>query len=402
MQRGTVRPYAMRNGDTSWRIQYRDSSGKLILETLGRESEGWTKKRAQSELAERIHKVVNKRFVKPKPITFGDYAETWYERGKALDKWDAGTLTDYKLIVNRLTEAFGRRRLSDFKRADLNAYVASLSEPGAKTETEGYAPRTISKIVIVLHMIFKSAVTDELIPRNPASGIERPKVKSYKPRVLTREEALAIEEKLDDPQVRFAFKVFKILGIRWCELQQLRWRDLDFTNQRLRIEESKTEEGERSLAVPWPLLQGFQAQYERSHYTAPSNYIFCNPETGHRWHARYYRRAVRAAAEAVGIENFRQAHDLRVTSITTGVLVGEHPDKLQARAGHRNYETTQGYIKLAGVCSRKRPTHLRSTSRGATGRTCLRPPSNPPPHATLPRAPLRWGSSSYPDDGKEP
>jgi integrase len=121
------------------------------------------------------------------------------------------------------------------------------------------------------------------------------------------------------------------------------------SNARLRIPESKTEEGERVVAVPWELLQGFQRHFERSRYNHPDNRIFCNRDSGNRWHPKQYRESVKAAAESLGIENFRQAHDLRVTSITSGVLVGEHPDKLQARAGHRSYATTQGYIKLAGI-----------------------------------------------------
>jgi hypothetical protein len=46
----------------------------------------------------------------------------------------------------------------------------------------------------------------------------------------------------------------------------------------------------------------------------------------------------------------RPMHDLgRVTSITNGVRANEHGSKLQARAGHASFATTQRYIDLAGV-----------------------------------------------------
>jgi integrase len=353
MQKGTVRPLTLKNGDVSWRIQYRDSSRKLVLETLGRESEGWTKKKAQAKLAERISQVANRKWTKPKPLTFEQYAETWFERGQANDRWDTNTVYDYRREKDQLVARFGRTRLGDLKRADIADYFARLSLPGAKSKTEGYSARTIVRRHTILSMILRAAVNDELLDRNPASGVELPKVRSYKPRVLTPAEAQAIEARLVDSQVALAFRVFKFLGLRWCELAQLRWRDLDFVNARLRIVESKTEEGERVIAVPWELLQGFQRHYERSHYKHPDNRIFCNRNSGNRWNPKQYREAVKAAAESLGIQNFRQAHDLRVTSITSGVLVGEHPDKLQARAGHRNYQTTQGYIKLAGKVFQK-------------------------------------------------
>jgi integrase len=350
MQKGTLRPLTLKDGDTSWRVQYRDASGKQVLETLGRESEGWTKRKAQAELAERISRVANKKWTKPKPLTFAEYADQWFERGLAQDKWDHSSLRSYRRAIAVLKAHFGPLRLADISRAHVGAFFAGLSLPGSTATGEGYSPRTVGRFHSVFHAIMERAVVEELIDRNPTKGVELPKPKAYRPVVLTPEKALEVEGKISDPQVLFAFRVFKLLGIRWCELQQLRWRDLDFLNSRLRIVESKTEEGERVLAVPWDLLKEFQAHADRSHYTHPDDYIFHHPTRGTKWNVRYYHDGVKEAAKAVGItERFRPAHDLRVTSITSGVLVGEHPDKLRARAGHRNYKTTQGYIKMAGV-----------------------------------------------------
>jgi integrase len=367
VQKGTVRPLKLTSGDTSWRVQYRDSTGRQVLETLGRESEGWTKKKAEAELAERISRVANKNWTKPKPLTFSEYADHWFERGLAQDKWDQSSLRSYRRAIQVLKDHFGPIRLTDIRRPAVSAFFAGLSLPGATTTGEGYSPRTVSRFHSVFHAIMERAVVEELIDRNPAKGVELPKPKAYRPVVLTPEQALEVESKINDPQVLFAFRVFKLLGLRWCELQQLRWRDLDFLNSRLRIVESKTEEGERVLAVPWDLLKEFQAHADRSHYTHPDDYLFHHPTRGTKWNVRYYHDGVRAAAEAVGItEKFRPAHDLRVTSITSGVLAGEHPDKLQARAGHRNYKTTQGYIKLAGVVFQEEADALAAFFAGKT------------------------------------
>ena len=350
MQKGTLRPLKLKDGDTSWRVQYRDATGKQVLETLGRASDGWTKKKAQADLAERVSRVANKRWAKPKPVTFAEYADQWFERGLARDKWDHSSLRSYRRAIAVLKDNFGPLRLTDIKRPQVGTFFAGLSLPGSTTTGNGYSPRTISRFHSVFHAIMERAVMEELIDRNPTKGVELPRPKPYRPLVLTPQKALEVESKITDSQVLFAFRVFKLLGIRWCELQQLRWRDLDFVNSRLRIGESKTDEGERVLAVPWDLLKEFQAHGERSHYTHPDDYIFHHPTRGTKWNVRYYHEGVKQAAKTVGISGkFRPAHDLRVTSITSGVLVGEHPDKLRARAGHRNYKTTQGYIKMAGI-----------------------------------------------------
>jgi integrase len=103
------------------------------------------------------------------------------------------------------------------------------------------------------------------------------------------------------------------------------------------------------VSIPSPLLDRLMEHYKRSVYTADSDYVFCHPERGSKWAPYHYREAVREALTKVGIEGpFRPAHDLRVTSITRGVLAGEHPSKLMDRAGHTSFQTTRIYIDLAG------------------------------------------------------
>jgi integrase len=132
-------------------------------------------------------------------------------------------------------------------------------------------------------------------------------------------------------------------------LTGLRWRDIEFNEKRLRIEDSKTPEGERWLAIPTPLVNELTEQYKTTHYKAESDFVFGHPFLGTRWHGHFYREAMHAALKAAGInDRFRPAHDLRVTSLTSGVLANEHPARLMQRAGHKNYETTKGYISLAG------------------------------------------------------
>ncbi|HVD65621.1 MAG TPA: hypothetical protein VNB65_01880, partial [Gaiellaceae bacterium] len=66
-----------------WRIKYLDANGTQIQETLGKESEGWTRKKAKAELRERVVRVEKKNWTKPSALTFGEYADQWFERGQA-------------------------------------------------------------------------------------------------------------------------------------------------------------------------------------------------------------------------------------------------------------------------------------------------------------------------------
>jgi integrase len=86
---------------------------------------------------------------------------------------------------------------------------------------------------------------EELIDRNPAVGVRRPRAQRYKPHPLTPQECRMVEAALTDEQVKLAFVTFELLGLRLIELRGLRWRDIHFTEKKLRVEDSKTAKGER-------------------------------------------------------------------------------------------------------------------------------------------------------------
>ena len=86
MANGSLVKYEGKRGIT-WRIKYTDADGRQCMETVGRASEGWTKRKAEAELRERLVRVEKKHWRKPAPLTFGEYSATWYAEGKHAGKW---------------------------------------------------------------------------------------------------------------------------------------------------------------------------------------------------------------------------------------------------------------------------------------------------------------------------
>lgn len=342
MQKGTVIQYDPPGGRGKvFRIQYRDASGKQVKETLGHERDGWTKRKAQAELHDRINAVAKKGYRKPKPIKFEDYAERWFNESQRPLDWKPATIVTYRCAIKRLNERFGSMRLGDIRRSHVNSFANELQD--------SLAARTVNLTLTVLHMILDRAVNEELIQSNPASRVNRPKEPRYQPRPLSASEARAVESKIADPTVRLAFVTFELLGIRISELRRLRWRNIDFLNGRLRVEDSKTPTGERSISIPPRLLARLQEHFQWTVYRHESDYVFCHPEKGSKMNPERYRKTVKEAVKATGIhDRFRQSHDLRVTSATSGILANENPVKLMTRNGWTSYETAKKYIDLAG------------------------------------------------------
>lgn len=339
MQKGSVIPYDGPRG-RSWQIQYRDSEGRQVKKTIGREADGVSKKDAQAALAEMVSKVANKRWRKPDTRRFAEYADKWAERKQAQGDWTPDTAMRYRPGLTKAKARFGRLALGDIRRRMVNDYISELSAE--------FAPRTVRVMHSVLHGVLDAAVKDELIDSNPAHGADLPKIEDYEPRFLTIPEARAIESKFQDPLARLAFISLERLGLRLSELLNVQWADVDLLGRRFYVRKSKTKQGKRWVALPSGLAAEWETHYQRSNYTAETDFVFAHPRTGKRWSGDYYRTALHEAREKAGIEWFRPAHDLRVTSITSGILNGEEIPKLMQRVGHRNYATTQVYVQLAG------------------------------------------------------
>src|ERR687896_702981 len=88
--------------DTVYRIKYVDGGGRQVMETLGGEREGWTRKKAEAELRER-------------------------------------------LVRRRLVEAFGPMPLGAIRPRHVAEYVAGVSS--------SYSAATVNRDVDLLHAI---------------------------------------------------------------------------------------------------------------------------------------------------------------------------------------------------------------------------------------------------------
>ena len=67
---------------------------------------------------------------------------------------------------------------------------------------------------------------------------------------------------------------------RRAELQGLRWRDVDLIENRVRVVDSKTELGSRSIAVPPMLAERLWEHRRTTAYKADNNRVFVHPDRG--------------------------------------------------------------------------------------------------------------------------
>ncbi len=155
-----------------------------------------------------------------------------------------------------------------------------------------------------------------------------------------------------------------LTGLRRFELQALRWGHVDMLEGTLRVVESKSEEGERLIAIPPTLAAELADHYAGSHYRADSDYVFCHPERGTSLEtSRWYPQQFRAALSAAGITDYiRPFHDARHAALTNLAATGASPIAVMATAGHRSMSTTRRYLR--GRVPRRRRSARTAATRG--------------------------------------
>jgi len=363
---GAVVRYEGRRG-VVWRIKYVDAAGKQAMETIGAERDGVTRSNAEAELRERLVRVERKHYRRPKLITFADYSRLWLEEGQTRRAWKAGTVGPYRTCIRRLNDTFGSMPLGMVRPRHVAAYVAKLGKT--------YAASTIGRDLALLHDVFKTAKREELVDSNPVEGAERPKKPRRKWRILDPVEVTRVRAALSDEQARTLFLVLVIMGVRRSELQRLRWRDVDLVENILRVRDSKSEEGIRSIAIPPMLAEELWQHRRRTKFQGDEDLVFCHPETGTKYNPHTFAKQFRAALAEAGIHDYvRPFHDLRHTSITNEAAAGSSPIALMAKAGHRSMSTTNIYVHLAGVVFRDEAEALERRLLGVESSTHLSEP----------------------------
>lgn len=103
---------------------------------------------------------------------------------------------------------------------------------------------------------------------------------SGKGNALTPQEVQALARSFVDEQDRLVFLALVLTGMRRAELQALRWADVDLIENRVRVVDSKTELGSRSIAIPPMLAERLWKHRRTTTYGADTDRVFVHPDRG--------------------------------------------------------------------------------------------------------------------------
>lgn len=225
-------------------IMGKDLKGKQLGTGLSQRKDG----RYQARLTTNNGKRIEKNFTK-----LAD-AKEWLMSQKytkhilttndlTVDQWYNFWMSNYKIDIVRdntadqyrsryqfnIKDAIGKMKLADVKPIHCQRLLNQMFDCGK------YSHGTINLVKVTMHDMFKYAVENEYILKNPADNLKMKPVAKAERRVLSREEQKTFKQYAENTLYSNAYCLVLETGLRVGEVGGLQWGDIDFEQRTMMV-----------------------------------------------------------------------------------------------------------------------------------------------------------------------
>lgn len=256
---------------------------------------------------------------------------TLYSYQKTLDKW-----------VNKKWNGI---EIRDISKRDVHRLIFEDIDNSASLDTRKY-------VLMVLKRVFQLACDNGYLERNPSQGL-RVRVPEKERLVLTSSEVDIFLREAKLAQHRFypIWVVALFTGMRSGELFALQWQDVDFENALISVSKSwnskngfTSTKSQKTRVVP---ISDELNAFLKELRVIRGNEEFVLPHLS-EWRRGEAARVLKPFCRSIGITPIK-FHDLRATFITNLLARGESLARVMAIVGHTDMETTNVYLRKAGI-----------------------------------------------------
>lgn len=263
-----------RNGQVRWYARYRDPAGKQKVKVFDRKLDA-ERFLTSVESTKLVGSYIDPALAK---LTVGVWVDRWLA-GQAHLK--PSTHERYAGIIREhIKPRWKDVELAKITHADVQAWVTKLTDsrrpvrgknaPEKKADAALLTAATVRKTFHVFSMILALAVKDGRLVRNPADGVNLPRVIKTERRYLTVDQveqladacATSPASKHARRDERNAYRLIVLFlaytGLRFGELAALRVRRLDFLRRRVAVAESVTPVQGKGMV--WGTPKGHEAR----------------------------------------------------------------------------------------------------------------------------------------------
>lgn len=205
-------------------------------------------------------------------------------------------------------------------------------------------PKTVNFFIQTAKSFFNQEVLKEHTQKNPFLHIRSLKVEKSKPEFYTIPELKSFFEQDMPEAYRIAFLGLLFTGMRFGELANLTWEDVDFQRRFIFVRSketfrTKTHNSERAI----PLIDDLYNILIEAFKKKPSEtYPFCSPK-GKQLLERRMLEICKKVAEQAGITSRAYLHKFRHTYATLLIQRGTPIESIKELLGHWSVVQTEAY-----------------------------------------------------------
>lgn len=324
----------------TWRLRLRKTKGRVCVLNLGDAylvpykvalTEARRLKLAQELGDNESHEIYKKK----KDILFKTFIQERYLPFIKYRKRSA--LTDVSILKNHIIPKFGDRSLSAISKDSLTQFHIAL-------RSNGYAPATADRVIILIRYIFNLAIKWDFLAKgtNPAQDFDFFRENNARERFLEKEEVSQLLKSLstsENPCLLNIVKMLLMTGCRRGEILEARWANIDLQKRRFLI--PNTKQGRPHVV---PITDALESFLKCLPSYGTSEYLFPNPRTGKPFRSIFY--SWDTARKQANLDALR-IHDLRHSFASFLVNQGRSLYEVQKLLGHTSQKTTERYSHLS-------------------------------------------------------
>ena len=309
-QHGCIAREGRSNGPDVWIFRWRETSPngqranrKVVVGTVEQYSTRSAAQKAADALRVHVSREAPRSLLQP--LRCEQLIAHYVDKELSADnhKRAYSTKAAYRCYLgNWILPRWGSYRVSDVKTVAVEEWLGNLS----------LADGTKAKLRNIMSAVFNHAIRHEWLDRNPISLVRQSAKREHIPAILDAAEIGALLTELQYPYRQMVF-LAATTGLRVSELLGLKWDDIDFDSQEIRLNRGvvhqvvgdlKTEASRKPLPLDPDLAQSLLAWWRVSPFSQESDWVFASPEmqgTQPYWPENLLRRHIRPAAKRCGI-----------------------------------------------------------------------------------------------------
>lgn len=328
-----------------------------------------TKKEAENAVTQILSDLANGTFIEEKDYTFADYSLEWLKGYAPQVKKNTVRMREYEIAI--LKHYFNLIKLKDITKKQYQDVLFDMQK-------RGFAANTITGVHSTAKMIFRKAVELDIIKKDPTQFAKPPrKVETLEdienandiPKYLEKNDLATLLKFAHDVGKQDDYTIFLLLaytGIRAGELCALKWADIDFTEQTIKITRTyynpgnniqnyelqtpKTKASRRVIDVTERVIKELSAHRAKQNQFKMLNrdrwhdedFVFCVPRyPGYPMYVKLIGTRMARLLKLAGLSHELTPHSLRHTHTSLLAEAGAGLEEIMQRLGHTSDDTTR-------------------------------------------------------------